>query len=327
MSVYEQSETLYLDYFPTMNRSIFKRGIAPTFLLILNACIGTDLTDKIIGQDLREAVIDESELSLISGDTQSLNFRYLGVNGKEEQADWTFTSNDENVATVNQNGLVSAINPGQTRLVGTANLSYSDTVLVTVVGDSNEVSSVVISAPSTKLMIDSTLQFSVEVRNLRGDLISNVPVSWNSSQPSIGAIDPMGLLTGLSMGVTQVSATAESVTSSSISIEVSDESGRTGTFSGLNGYSVSGSATLSGDVNSAVLELGSNFASQSGPGLRVVLGKNGSNTSGGLDLGALMASSGMQTYALPVGTDPGDFSHVFIYCQPFSIPFGVAALN
>ncbi len=296
-------------------------------MFLLTSCIGTDFTDEIIGEDLSQAIIDESELSLTVNNSYQLNFKFQGIDGSEEKVDWVFISSDENIADVNTEGLIQTKSIGQLWIIGTVNATFSDSVLITVVGDSNEIARVIIKSLSTMVKIDSSIQFTAEVKNLKDEIISNVPLTWNSSNPQIASIDSSGKLLALTIGSTQVTAVSGNISSTAILIEVISESGRSGTFTGLNGYSVNGMTNLSGSTGNAQLQLGSNFVSQSGPGLRVYLAVNGNNVSGGLDLGALMSSSGAQIYDLPVNANPNDYSHVFIYCQPFSVPFGVAELN
>lgn len=299
----------------------------PLLLIILVSCIGTDFTDELIGEDLSEAIIEESEVSLIKGESYQLEFRFVDVKSQEVQKDWNFISKDVSIAEVNNSGQITGIGTGQTWISGVVDATFTDSVLVTVVRDSNAIAKVTINSPQNSLMIDSTLQFSAIVENLKGEVITNTKVVWNSSNPQFATIDSTGLLRGISTGSSQVTASSGGISSASIKVDVGTIAGRSGMFSGRNGYSVSGTATLIGMTGNASLELESDFSSQSGPGLHIYLSNNGNNVNGGLDLGDLISNSGAQSYSLPTGTNPADFSHVFIYCQPFSVPFGVAELN
>lgn len=101
----------------------------------------------------------------------------------------------------------------------------------------------------------------------------------------------------------------------------------TGTFQdGEPGHVSSGMARLLHDGSVHVLRF-ENFTVTNGPGLRVYL-TNGPRVAGGdLDLGPLKSSHGSSNYPIPQGMDPRSYGYVVIWCVPFSVTFGYAALT
>ena len=97
-----------------------------------------------------------------------------------------------------------------------------------------------------------------------------------------------------------------------------------GSFSSLNGYSVSGDAlVLSNGTEQRFLRF-ENFVSDNGPDLKVYLrAADGSFVS----LGDLSGNIGDQNYEIPVDVDLSVFSNVEIWCERFSAGFGVATLS
>ena len=97
-----------------------------------------------------------------------------------------------------------------------------------------------------------------------------------------------------------------------------------GSFSSLNGYSVSGDAlVLSNGTEQRFLRF-ENFVSDNGPDLKVYLrAADGSFVS----LGDLSGNIGDQNYAIPADVDLSVFSNVEIWCERFSAGFGVATLS
>lgn len=67
----------------------------------------------------------------------------------------------------------------------------------------------------------------------------------------------------------------------------------------------------------------------SGPALHVYLtpASDGRSVDGALDLGALHATSGSFTYAIPPGTDLALYRSAIVWCQEFSVLFAVAPLT
>ncbi|MEE9174434.1 MAG: DM13 domain-containing protein, partial [Thermoplasmata archaeon] len=60
---------------------------------------------------------------------------------------------------------------------------------------------------------------------------------------------------------------------------------------------------------------------------RVYLTQGPHVAAGDLDLGPLRASQGSSNYLIPGGVDPGSYRFVVIWCVPFSVQFGFAALT
>ncbi len=99
-----------------------------------------------------------------------------------------------------------------------------------------------------------------------------------------------------------------------------------GTFvDGDPGHRNSGIARILTDGASYVLRF-ENFSVTNGPDIHVFLAKGPRVTDGDVDLGRVKATEGSSNYAVPSSADPRDFSYVVIWCVPFSVQFGYAAL-
>lgn len=305
------------------------RIFACLFLCLLAAgCIGTDLVDTPLAPAPAQAVIEENSLSLISGESYTLSYRILATDGSEISGEWIFSSRNAGIATVEAGGLVSAVDVGQTWIDGFVSAGVADSVLVTVIADPDAVAAVIIEGDTSNLSTGESRQLSVRVENTNGAELSGIPVEWSSSDPAVAAVDANGLVEALSDGRTNITVTAEGVSSLPFPIRVGQMSAqRSGSFRGLNGYSAEGSAVLRQEDDAAELVFESNFRTQNGPGLYIYLSPEEEGVSGGVNLGELKSTSGAQTYAIPASVDPADFDYVIIYCQPFGVPFGTATLE
>ncbi|MFQ5553062.1 MAG: DM13 domain-containing protein [Thermoplasmata archaeon] len=100
----------------------------------------------------------------------------------------------------------------------------------------------------------------------------------------------------------------------------------TGAFvDGEPGHTSSGEARLLHDGSGYVLRF-ENFSVTNGPGLYVYLAKGPRVADGDPELGPLKASQGFSNYAIPEGVDPRTYGYVVIWCKPFLVQFGYAAL-
>ena len=97
-----------------------------------------------------------------------------------------------------------------------------------------------------------------------------------------------------------------------------------GSFSSLNGYSVTGDALVLNNGTEQRFLRFENFVSDNGPDLKVYLrAANGDFVS----LGDLSGNIGDQNYEIPVDVDLSVFSNVEIWCERFTAGFGVATLS
>ncbi|MEM6528897.1 MAG: DM13 domain-containing protein, partial [Chloroflexota bacterium] len=106
----------------------------------------------------------------------------------------------------------------------------------------------------------------------------------------------------------------------------------TGTFeSAGNGYNGAGGAQIIENADGTrSLMLGEDFSVSRGPELFVYLvttdNPSGTDFENAIDLGRLQNNRGMQTYDIPDDVDLSVYTHVLIYCEPFSVVFSFAEL-
>lgn len=86
--------------------------------------------DGIIRIRTDSLTLDESYLVLVEGTTQKLNCAVKPIDAYDTSVTWT--SSDESVATVDQNGLVTAIKPGKASIACTANDGFGATAICAV---------------------------------------------------------------------------------------------------------------------------------------------------------------------------------------------------
>jgi hypothetical protein len=96
--------------------------------------------------------------------------------------------------------------------------------------------------------------------------------------------------------------------------------GKSGSFSGVDGHTVSGSATVSMAGGKTTVTLSKDFSSQSGPDLYIYVG-TGSPTK---RIAKLKSFKGGQSYTFS-GT--AAISSVHVYCKQYSVGFGTAKMK
>ena len=104
------------------------------------------------------------------------------------------------------------------------------------------------------------------------------------------------------------------------------QANRTGLFTGQQGHVTTGSVEVAKDAGGYVVRLGPGFSLDGAPDPKVGFGKNGRFVEGTL-IGPLQSLNGAQSYRVPAGLDVADFTDVFIWCERFAVPLGVAAIR
>ena len=97
--------------------------------------------------------------------------------------------------------------------------------------------------------------------------------------------------------------------------------GRLGTFKGESNHVTTGTAEIAdGKVN-----LLADFTFDGAPDPKIALGKNGYDSK--TLMGLLKSNSGASSYEIPAGINPDDYNEVWVWCERFNVPLGVAKLR
>ena len=139
-------------------------------------------------------------------------------------ADWkiyniSWTSSDDTVAEVDEDGVIGAVGCGKAEITATAydeegNVLSSDTIEITVVGESNVATGITLAAPTSPIPVGGSYQL---VAAAQPDGASLPDLVWASSDPSVASVDENGLVKALSVGTATISVTD---TASNLSAEV-----------------------------------------------------------------------------------------------------------
>ena len=99
-----------------------------------------------------------------------------------------------------------------------------------------------------------------------------------------------------------------------------------GTFSGRSDHITTGKVTLEKTASGYQLSFADDFELDGAPDPIVAIG-NGEKYLPANKIGALKNRTGRQTYQLPASFKPGQFSQVYVWCEKFSVPLGIADLT
>ena len=154
-------------------------------------------------------VIEPMTATLMAlGETVQLTATALDQNGQAvADAAITWSSSDEAVATVNDQGLVSAVSNGTAMITarsGTASTSITVTVM--------QSASIIVIEPmkATLMSLGETVQLTTSVLDPNGQLVTDVAVTWTSSDEAVATVNDQGLVSAVSNGTAMITARAGS---------------------------------------------------------------------------------------------------------------------
>jgi len=114
-------------------------------------------------------------------------------------------SSNNSVATITTGGLVSGIHVGSATITGTAE-GKSATASITV--RAGAVNSVAITPGSIGLAAGNTQQLTVTIKDASGNVLTGLPVTWSSSNGSVGTVSSSGLVSASHAGSATITASS-----------------------------------------------------------------------------------------------------------------------
>ncbi len=98
-----------------------------------------------------------------------------------------------------------------------------------------------------------------------------------------------------------------------------------GAFRGKGGHAASGGVSVVKTETGIRVVLGGDFKFDGAPDPKLGFGKDGYVKA--TQFSVLKSNTGEQTYEIPAALDPADYNEVWVWCEQYSVPLGVANLE
>ncbi len=169
--------------------------------IISAKCRTYEATCKVIVKISPEKIIvDRESLSLLEGTNASLNATVLPFDADYDKITWT--SSDETVATVDDQGNVTAISEGEAVITAWCG-DLSDVCKVYVVKDF--IAATGISLSNTELLMREGYTAEL-IAIIHPENATDKSAAWSSSDLSVATVDNKGIVTAIKQGVTVITA-------------------------------------------------------------------------------------------------------------------------
>lgn len=178
----------------------------------------------VVEQSVASVVVEPDPVTLTAlGATVQLDATALDADGGVvDESEFSWTSSDESVVTVDQGGLVTAVSNGVA-------------VVTASVGGVSGVAEVTVSQSPSALEVEPTEvvlkslgaeeHLEVTPRDANGNAVPDVAVEWSSSDEGVVVVDEGGVVTAVSNGVATVTAAVGSVVRSVVVTVVQEVAG------------------------------------------------------------------------------------------------------
>jgi len=105
--------------------------------------------------------------------------------------------------------------------------------------------------------------------------------------------------------------------------------GRSGTFSGLNSHITTGKVTIEKKGGKTFVVLGDDFSFDGAPDPKLAFGKGGKYTPGTIIHPILEKKyyTGASKHEVPANINVDQFDEVYVWCEQFKVPLGVAKIK
>ncbi|MXW06108.1 MAG: hypothetical protein F4Z81_13740, partial [Gemmatimonadetes bacterium] len=140
-----------------------------------------------------------------------------------EDVDFTWMSDDTEVATVDETGLVTAVAAGTAMITASADNVTSMPATVIVEESPPVIDSVeIVDAMPLMLEVGDTHQLIAVARTSDGTMIGGVTLAWSSDDNEVATVDSTGLVSAVGAGMADITAMTEETTSEPVTVTVAE---------------------------------------------------------------------------------------------------------
>ncbi len=261
------------------------------------------------------------------GNNFAMGVNYIDSNGNSGTPDISWTSSSEAIASIDSEGLVTALTVGTTTITATSEDLTDELILTVIEGTVMVDPEVKITQFVEELNVDEAFQFEANYFDQNGMVDETQSITWTSNNTEVLTVSTEGLATGISSGETTIEASSNGV-SMEITVTVVGEEPivRTGSLQGT-GYSISGDFSLEYNEDEDLILTVNNYNSD-GPGPYFYLTNQTTNIANGLNLGTASTNG---TYTINVSeiarnesveVELFTYSVLMVWCEPFGVRLG-----
>lgn len=178
----------------TVNNGVITGVNVGSTYIVVTSADGYSATCKVkVSQFATGITLESSQYVIEKGNTQKIGYSFTPADGS---AVLTWKCLDETVATVDSQGVVTAVEVGNTFVVVTSSMGYSATCSIVV---TQQPSSITLSKNEVTVNVGET--YAIEYTLLPANSTTQT-VTWTTQNAGIATVDETGKITGVAKGTT-----------------------------------------------------------------------------------------------------------------------------
>lgn len=182
----------------TVNNGVITGVNVGSTYIVVTSADGYSATCKVkVSQFATGIALESSQYVIEMGNTQKIGYTFTPADGT---AALTWKCLDETVATVDDQGVVTAVGVGNTFVVVTSSMGYSATCSIVV---TQQPSSITLSKNEVTVNVGET--YAIEYTLLPANSTTQT-VTWTTQNAGIATVDETGKITGVAKGTTFIIA-------------------------------------------------------------------------------------------------------------------------
>lgn len=176
------------------------KNISITLILVL--VVGCGKTEDSL-ETIPTIELNKNELILAKGKTERLVATFTPIDTPNKGHIWSSSAPD--VASIDDTGLVTAIDPGESTITVTAlNGKKTATCKVTIVDKIVNVTGISLDKTETTLAVGDGIKLEATIKP---DTATDKSITWSSSDKQIASVDGLGNITAITKGSVTITAT------------------------------------------------------------------------------------------------------------------------
>lgn len=185
----------------TLRRAL--RALSAALILAVAACTASDVTDT---PTVAQVDVTPPSATVEAGRTLVLLARPTDAAGQLiTSRAITWSSNNQQIATVSSAGVVSARSAGQVRIAASA-AGQSAVAIITVT--EREVASVQVTPVAVSVRVNRTTPLLARALDADGGILADRPIIWTTSNAAVATINAQGVISAVAPGAATITATS-----------------------------------------------------------------------------------------------------------------------
>jgi len=197
-------------------------GILARSLMILGAVVGLAACTNSTAPVVATVQVTLAASSVEVGKTTKATATALDASGKTISGiTFTWSSNNTAVATVGADGTVTGVAAGTANIIATSNSgNKSGSATVTVTTPAPVISTIQVTSPANPVQVGGLSQLVATALDASNQPIPNTTFTWNSDNTAVATVDTNGVVTGVSAGTANITASSGGKTSANVAVTV-----------------------------------------------------------------------------------------------------------